>query len=131
MIKVIRYSVNGFEPQYQSHHLAENQVCVNEDAAKEFLASVSEGLRPIIASTLAENSKFIKAHWEDLQNGIWVFIDGHKNNQSLNHLKNITCFLNDICCLYRCIQNQILVVEVHNSSLIRNRLSSSIHLLIF
>ena len=88
MIKVIRYSANGFEPQYQSHHIAENQVCVDESAAKEFLASVSEGLRPIIASTLAENSKFIKAHWEDLQNGIWVFIDGHKNNQSLNHLKN-------------------------------------------
>ena len=36
---------------------------------------------------------FYNQHKEDLQEGLWFFIDGHKDNQSLNHLKHkVPCY---------------------------------------
>jgi len=36
---------------------------------------------------------FYKEHYQDLRKGIWFFLDGYKNNQSLNHLtRKVPCW---------------------------------------
>ena len=40
-----------------------------------------------------EKILFYNQHKEDLQEGLWFFIDGYKNNQSLNHLQHkVPCY---------------------------------------
>ena len=44
-----------------------------------------------------EKILFYNQHRADLQEGLCFFIDGHKNNQSLNHLKHkVPCYEADI-----------------------------------
>ena len=50
---------------------------------------------------------FYKEHYQDFQYGIWFFIDGHKNNQALNHLKH------KVPCWEAEIENDVLVYDVN------------------
>lgn len=72
------------EPQYQSHHLDGH---VDYNLHRFDINLFPEHLKRIC---LEQNQKLVKFYTEnlsDLQYGVWAFIDGHKNNQSLNHLK--------------------------------------------
>lgn len=52
-----------------------------------------EFLRWEIQCIHEQKTIFYKEHLEDFKYGIWCFIDGHKNNQALNHLKTkIPCW---------------------------------------
>lgn len=83
MKKIIRYSIYGFNPQYQSHHL-EN---INYDLYKFNIKDFPEHLQYIIQKRHNRLLPFYQEHYEDFKEGIWLFIEGHKNNQALNHLK--------------------------------------------
>lgn len=88
-MKIIRYSVHGFKPQYQSHHLEEINYHLNDFDISEY----PEHLQWIIMERHVELVKFYKENYDDLKEGIWVFLDGHKNNLCLNHLKRkVPCF---------------------------------------
>lgn len=60
--------------------------------------------------------KFYYEHKEDLQEGIWFFIDGYKNNQSLNHIKEkVPCWeaeIDDDVLVYDCNLNKIVSLNV-------------------
>ena len=50
-------------------------------------------LRHSIPKIYNKKIKFYKKHYNDFKEGIWFFLDGHKNNQSLNHLKHkVPCY---------------------------------------
>lgn len=85
-MKIIRYSFRGFEPQYQSHHLKNVYYHLNDFDLSEYPAH----LQSSILENHNEKKKFFLNHLEDFQFGVWAFIDGHKDNQALNHLKRKT-----------------------------------------
>jgi hypothetical protein len=58
MIKIIRYSNDGFKPQYQKQHIE------------------------VFYSHL-----YFEIELSNLKYGIWCFIDGFEDKQSLNHIK--------------------------------------------
>ena len=66
-----------------------------------------EHLRYIIQKRHEKHLSFYKEHYQDLQYGIWFFIDGHKNNHSLNHLKR------KVPCWEAEIENDVLVYDVN------------------
>lgn len=79
-MKIIRYSLYGFKPQYQSHHI--------NDYYKEIdYSKIPEPMRYNIRKIQQKEFIFFREHKSDLRKGVWVFIDGYKDNQSLNHLK--------------------------------------------
>lgn len=88
MIKVIRYSKNGFKPQKQTNHMQDVYYHLNGGFDKDF-NDFPEHLKYEIEKKHNQLVPFYKKHIENLQEGIWVFIDGYKNNQSLNHLKEL------------------------------------------
>jgi hypothetical protein len=83
---IIRYSIHKFEPQYQSEHLKH----VNYHLYNFDISEIPEHLKPAVQERHDLLINFYKENYNDLQYGIWVFIDGYKNNQSLNHLKRKT-----------------------------------------
>lgn len=83
-IKIIRYSTQGFKPQYQSNHL-EN---VHYHMYRFNLNDFPEFMRHTVQKLHEEQLSFYQRHYDDLKEGVWFFLDGHKNNQSLNHLKH-------------------------------------------
>ena len=88
MTKIIRYSTYGFKPQIQSHHLQHIDYHLYHFNINDF----PEHLQYYIQKRHDELLPFYKEHYNDFKEGIWFFLDGHKSNQSLNHLKrNITC----------------------------------------
>lgn len=89
-MKVIRYSVNGFRPQYQSNHLNTHVLY----HLKRFDLSVfPKHLRWQIKQIHDNLYPFYKENFDDFRYGVWVFIDGYKDNQSLNHLKRkVPCY---------------------------------------
>ncbi len=93
-MKIIRYSKHGFKPQYQSHHL-QTQVDYH---LNDFNISVyPEHLKPYILDSHNKLVSFYQKHYNSLKYGVWAFIDGHKNNQSLNHLKErVPCWSAEI-----------------------------------
>lgn len=92
-MKIIRYSIHGFEPQRQTHHLES----VNYNLYDFDINAYPEHLRYFIQKTHERNVEFYSKHLDDLQCGIWCFIDGHKDNLSLNHLKRkVPCWEADI-----------------------------------
>ena len=101
--RIIRYSTKGFKPQYQSHHLKYINYHLNNFNINDF----PEHFRYIIQKQHEEHLSFYKAHYQDFQYGIWFFIDGHKNNQSLNHLKH------KVPCWEAEIENDVLVYDVN------------------
>lgn len=83
MIKVIRYSVHGFEPQEQTHHMdGVNYHLYNFD-----INEYPEKARYNIQRIHEQRVDFYKKHLDDFKYGIWCFLDGYKDNLSLNHLK--------------------------------------------
>lgn len=89
MIKVIRYSKQAFRPQIQSHHMEHINYHLHHFNVNEF----PEHLRWIIQQRHDELLPFYIEHYEDFKEGIWMFVDGHKENLSLNHLKErVPCF---------------------------------------
>ncbi len=89
MIKVIRYSKHAFRPQIQSHHMEHVEYCLHKFNIEEF----PEHLRYIIQQRHDEQYPFFLENYEDFKEGIWMFVDGYKDNLSLNHLKEkVPCF---------------------------------------
>ena len=101
--RIIRYSTQGFKPQYQSEHLKNINYHLNDFNINDF----TEHLRYIIQRQHEKHLSFYKEHYQDFQYGIWFFIDGHKNNQSLNHLKN------KVPCWEAEIENDVLLYDVN------------------
>lgn len=90
-MKIIRYSSTGFTPQKQTHHIK----------SFEFWLDLNPKDYPEREYTMQklkqQHTLFYNQHRADLQEGLWFFIDGHKNNQSLNHLKHkVPCYEADI-----------------------------------
>lgn len=83
-MKIIRYSVAAFKPQEQTHHAQHIQYHLS---GKFNIDDCPEFLRYEIKRIHEQKAAFFKEHLEDLRCGIWCFVDGHKSNQSLNHLK--------------------------------------------
>lgn len=83
-IKIIRYSTTGFKPQKQTHHLKDIYYYMNNFNINNY----PKCIRYNILQIHKKRFTFYKEHLNDLKEGIWFFIDGHKNNQSLNHLKH-------------------------------------------
>lgn len=82
-MQVIRYSIHGFKPQEQIHHMKN----VNYHLYNFDISEYPENIRYNIQKIHEKNVDFYNKHLEDLKCGIWCFIDGHKDNFSLNHLK--------------------------------------------
>lgn len=82
-MKVIRYSINGFRPQNQTHHMKR----VNYHLYGFDINEYPEHLQWNIQKIHEIYVEFYSKHLDDLKRGIWCFIDGHKDNLSLNHLK--------------------------------------------
>ena len=101
--RIIRYSTQGFKPQYQSHHLKN----IDYDLHSFDINNFSDNLSYFIQQNHENRIKFYKEHYQDFQYGIWFFIDGHKNNQALNHLKH------KVPCWEAEIENDVLVYDVN------------------
>jgi len=87
MIKVERYSISGFKTQKQIHHL-QNFVYPHMYEWKEFYKEYPVLYRHLLLERHKKLLPFYKENFEDFTEGLWVFIAGHKNRQSLNHLKH-------------------------------------------
>lgn len=101
--RIIRYSTQGFKPQYQSEHLKNINYHLNDFNINDF----PEHLRYIIQKQHEKHLSFYKEYYQDFQYGIWFFINGHKNNQSLNHLKR------KVPCWEAEIENDVLVYDIN------------------
>lgn len=93
-----RYSINKFKPQYQSKHLAQVNLELDESWFKNnFMNFCPEHLKHVCLERHNRIVPFFKDHYNDFKYGIWAFIDGYKNNQSLNHLKRkVPCWKAEI-----------------------------------
>lgn len=109
-MKVIRYSIYGFKPQEQVHHM-EN---VNYHLYRFDINDYPEHLQWVIQKAHEKHVEFYSQHLDDLKRGIWCFIDGHKDNLSLNHLKRkVPCWEaelpDDVEC-YDCNWEKLVVI---------------------
>lgn len=90
---IIRYSLNGFKSQFQKHHLRN---------INYYLFNFTEENHPgyLLDMALEKRDRlrlFYIDNYEDLSFGVWAFINGYKNNQSLNHLKRkVPCWKAEI-----------------------------------
>lgn len=84
-MKIIRYSNSGYKAQVQSHH---NEL--HEHSIEFYYHKLcSESFKPILKA----HYEFYLEHKSDFEKGIWCFVDGYKNKQSLNHLKcKVACW---------------------------------------
>ena len=85
-MKIIRYSKEAFRPQHQLYHLREF-VYPHTEAWENAIKTVPSFMMTSVLEQHEKLTKFYNEHLDDLQYGVWAFIDGHKNNQALNHLK--------------------------------------------
>lgn len=93
-MKIMRYSVNGFKSQYQSEHL---KTFVHYHLYDFDINIFPEHLKYEIQKIHNEKVPFYTENYEDFKYGIWAFIDGYKNNSSLNHLKyRVPCWTAEI-----------------------------------
>lgn len=84
MIKVLRYSVDGFLPQHQTYHLKHINYLFRSFNLGDFPESAREEMKKL----REKQCNFYSQHLQDFQDGIWCFVLGYKDNQSLNHLKH-------------------------------------------
>ena len=100
MITVERYSKNAFDVQYQSHHLLEiNHLLLDKNDFIERFINVCDNqfINKVLLEQYDKYHDFYVENYKDFEKGIWVFIEGYKNNQSLNHLKTkVPCFLAEL-----------------------------------
>lgn len=83
-MKIIRYSVAAFNSQQQTHHAKHIQYHLSGEFNLE---DYPEFLRYEIQRIHKQKAAFYEEHLKDFKRGIWCFVDGHKSNQALNHLK--------------------------------------------
>ena len=89
-MKVIRYSLYGFKPQIQDHHMEQIKYHLG---GKFNLSDYPDFMRYEVGKIHNEKVKFYTDHLDDFKSGIWCFIDGHKENISLNHLnRKVPCW---------------------------------------
>ncbi len=92
---IIRYSVNGFKPQYQSYHLAE--IDYERNGFMKDFNSIPDHLKIECLKRHNRIIPFYKQHFDLFQYGILAFIDGYKDKQALNHLNHkVPCWEADI-----------------------------------
>jgi hypothetical protein len=107
-MRIIRYSVDGFKPQKRTHHLAHYDYMKNKMNINDF----PEHLRWQIEKNTKQHIAFYEEHMEDLKEGVWFFIAGHKNNQSLNHLDHkVPCWeaeIDDDVLVYDCNWEKVI-----------------------
>lgn len=113
MIEVERYSIDAFKPQKQTHHLKKIMLHLDENKFQSLiLDTVPKHLQHEILKLHEQYKLFYQENLDDLQLGVWVFISGYKNNQSLNHLaRKVPCYkalLPDDIDVYDCnLQNKL------------------------
>jgi hypothetical protein len=100
---IIRYSLNKFEPQYQNYHLKDVDYELNHFDISAF----PKHLQYSIQKQHEESVEFYKENYYDLEWGVWAFIDGHKDNRSLNHLKR------KVPCWRAKISDETTVIDVN------------------
>ena len=111
-MKIIRYSAAAFKPQEQTHHAE----YIKYHLSGEFnLEDYPEFMRWQIQRIHEQKAAFYKEHLEVFKRGIWCFVDGHKSNQSLNHLKKkVPCWeaevSDDIEC-YDCNWGKLITIS--------------------
>lgn len=106
-MKIIRYSNSGYKAQEQSYHKELYKYHMEYYYSKQ----CSESFKP----KLKAQYDFYLEHKADFEKGIWCFIDGYKNNQSLNHLtKKVACWEaevpDDIEC-YDCNWEKLITIS--------------------
>lgn len=129
-MKIIRYSSKGFKSQKQTHHIQ----CF-EYWAHCSLDEFPEHLKVVLKEAKEKKVAFYKEHFDDLQEGLWFFIDGYKNRQSLNHLKKpVPCWeaeIDDGIMVYDCnLENIVPLTDSivqFGGCYIPKRLVSKIH----
>lgn len=108
-MQIIRYSPTAFTPQKQTHHIQQVEYWMSLDP-KDY----SKHLQYSMQQLREQKILFYNQHKEDLQEGLWFFIDGHKNNQSLNHLKHrVPCYeaeIPDNIMVYDCNLEKIIPI---------------------
>lgn len=106
--KIIRYSTTGFKPRKQNHHMKE----VNYHLYNFNINDFPELHRYSIQQIHNKKLEFYKSHYDDFKEGVWFFLDGYKNNQSLNHIKHkVPCWKAEIesdVLVYDCNWEQII-----------------------
>jgi hypothetical protein len=86
-MKIIRYSSTAFTPQKQTLHIRMFEIWQNLNP-KDY-----PEMEYTMQQLKQQHTLFYNQHKEDLQEGLWFFIDGYKDNQSLNHLKHkVPCY---------------------------------------
>lgn len=97
-MKIERYSLYGFKPQIQKHHMKYVKTLILSDEEylnyyfknpnnSKILDIKNEYQKMAMLNIKHSRHDFLKEHVDDLKEGIWAFIAGHKDNMSLNHLK--------------------------------------------
>lgn len=106
-MKIIRYSPTAFTPQKQTHHIQKFEYWMSLDP-KDY----PKHLQYLMQKIKEEKILFYNQHKEDLKEGLWFFIDGNKDNQSLNHLKHrVPCYeaeIPDDIMVYDCNLEKII-----------------------
>ncbi len=82
-MKIIRFSKDGFKIQEQKHHMEK----INYELYDYSNKDIPNHLRTYCEEIHYRNVKFYKEHYKDFEKGIWCFVEGHKSNLALNHLK--------------------------------------------
>ncbi len=81
-ISIVRYSRDGFVAKRQSKHMYN----VWHELFKFNSHDMPEHLRGVSVEAHHKIVPFYREHLADFNWGIWVFIEGHDNMMSLNHL---------------------------------------------
>lgn len=113
-MRIERYSIHGFEPQEQTHHASHIQYHITD----QFLRDIDKYPKHLLyeLQKIHQTKKaFYLQHLDDFKSGIWCFVEGYKNNQSLNHLKHkVPCWIaevpNDIEC-YDCNWTKLTTIS--------------------
>lgn len=107
-MKIIRYSSTAFIPRKQTHHIEKFEFWQNFNP-KDYPET-----EYIMQQLKNQHTLFYNQHKKDLQEGLWLFIDGHKDNQSLNHLKHkVPCYeaeIPDNIMVYDCNLEKIIPI---------------------
>lgn len=91
-MKVLVFSTDGFKPKKQTHHLKYINYHLNDFDINKY----PERLRSEIKEIHEERSKFFIKHLDDLQSGVWCFINDSKINPLNYSKRNTPCFEADL-----------------------------------
>lgn len=83
-MKIVRYSNSGFKPQLQTVHFHRFIVRMDDNMNR-----YPEHLQGEIKKIIERDKLFFKRYKHELRYGVWAFIDGFEDMQSLNHLSKI------------------------------------------